>query len=343
MESDEALSEALLSRKPIRRVALACIACRLRKVKCDSTQPSCIRCRVDGKQCEYQKSRRGGRPRRPAAAPVQAASWPDPAQAPTINGPVVHAPPSLSVAGSTSARSGSSGSSRSPFRTSPPSSTGNSDALLDLGSLFGFGSVAWLREATSGITGIQADRLLTQYYVYFHASHPCVLPKVALHARLVNEPGFACTLLPVLLYIGSIFTDSAPSDLLSEIALKAVNEVRSQGSHFTPVFVQTLTLYSIAVYWCNEPQRGRNILDEAIQVAVDIGMHRAQFAKQHGCDDPVLEESWRRTWWQLYITDAHIAGSTHTFPTKTGALHITTELPCEEELYDCGVRSLIAS
>ncbi|KAF2648095.1 hypothetical protein K491DRAFT_550174, partial [Lophiostoma macrostomum CBS 122681] len=38
----------------------ACIQCRSRHVKCDSTQPVCTRCRRDGKDCTYTKSRRGG-------------------------------------------------------------------------------------------------------------------------------------------------------------------------------------------------------------------------------------------------------------------------------------------
>lgn len=39
----------------------------------------------------------------------------------------------------------------------------------------------------------------------------------------------------------------------------------------------------------------------------------------------------------IYITDAHIAGSTHTFPTETGTVQMTTDLPCEEQHYESGV------
>jgi hypothetical protein len=39
----------------------------------------------------------------------------------------------------------------------------------------------------------------------------------------------------------------------------------------------------------------------------------------------------------VYLTDAHIAGSTHVFPTKTGDVQIMTDLPCEEEQYESGV------
>lgn len=39
----------------------------------------------------------------------------------------------------------------------------------------------------------------------------------------------------------------------------------------------------------------------------------------------------------IYLTDAHIAGSTHVFPTQTGDVQMTTDLPCEEEQYESGV------
>jgi hypothetical protein len=46
--------------KRLERVVLACVQCRGRHVKCGSEQPRCNRCKRDGKECVYQKSRRGG-------------------------------------------------------------------------------------------------------------------------------------------------------------------------------------------------------------------------------------------------------------------------------------------
>jgi hypothetical protein len=40
-------------------VALACIGCRSRHLKCDAVSPTCSRCYADGRQCFYLKSRRG--------------------------------------------------------------------------------------------------------------------------------------------------------------------------------------------------------------------------------------------------------------------------------------------
>lgn len=116
---------------------------------------------------------------------------------------------------------------------------------------------------------------------------------------------------------------------------------RTRDRPITGFDVQALLLYSIAVYWSNDPDHGTVLLDEAIQMAVELGMNRKEFPVQHGNNNPVLEESWRRTWWLLYITDAHIAGSTHVFPFRTNNIDKTVDLPCEEHEYDSGVTMFV--
>jgi hypothetical protein len=78
-------------------------------------------------------------------------------------------------------------------------------------------------------------------------------------------------------------------------------------------------------------------MDAATRLALDLGMHRRQFAEQNGKGDEVLEESWRRTWWQLYVVDAFFAAMAraNTFPTCN--VDATVDLPCEEDEYEAGV------
>ncbi|KAJ5499471.1 Major facilitator superfamily domain general substrate transporter [Penicillium expansum] len=178
---------------------------------------------------------------------------------------------------------------------------------------------------------------LSLYYEFFHAAHPCALPFQNLKTRL-NEPKVQ-PLLQVMCYIGSIFDISCPSQLLESCAQRAQNsvvQIRSSTRPLTPFDIQAILLYSIAVYWCNETESGVELLDEAIRMAVALGMSKKEFAQNYGEADSVLEESWRRTWWVIYITDVHIAGSTHTYPFRTSGIEITTDLPCEEEQYEGG-------
>lgn len=73
--------------------------------------------------------------------------------------------------------------------------------------------------------------------------------------------------------------------------------------------VQALALMAIAVHSEDEFEHGRAILDKAIYMALEIRMHSRTFANMER--DPVLAESWRRTYWSLYITDSMVAGIQH--------------------------------
>ncbi|OAG10591.1 uncharacterized protein CC84DRAFT_1184574 [Paraphaeosphaeria sporulosa] len=303
-------------KRSVRRVALACIQCRARKVRCDSLQPACNRCCVDEKECEYQKSRRGGRPRRPITAPIQIAAG-EP-HSPT------HSTNNFALStDSSSLGLGSSGSSTTQSACESLESK-SPETVLPNGAR---------------LTKTMVDQLLTQYYTYFHVSHPCVLPRWALETRIATDTGIADFLLPILFYIGSIFAQSVDSTSLANAAFEAVKagQLNSTGSTPNPYFIQALMLYSIAVYWCNEPERGRELLDECINGAFILGMHQKSFAEENSDGDPVLEESWRRTWWQIHVTDIHIAGSTHSYKGLSVKFPITTELPCEEEGYETGI------
>jgi hypothetical protein len=177
--------------------------------------------------------------------------------------------------------------------------------------------------------------LLGLYYEFFHAAHPCVLPRQFLN--IYSKESAIQPLLLVLDYIGSLFATSIPSKPLHQDIEIYLASIRSRTRSITGFDVQAVLLYSIAIYWCNEPDTGVELLDEAIRLALELGMNRREFAQENHKNDPVLAESWRRTWWQIYITDAHIAGSTHKFPFRCSHIEITIDLPCEELDYASGV------
>lgn len=92
-------------------------------------------------------------------------------------------------------------------------------------------------------------------------------------------------LLRVLCYVGSIFHSSGPSELWYQCAQEAVSEIRTATRSLTAFDVQAVLLYSIAVYWCNEPDRGVKLLDEAIRMEVSTGMNRKEFSQTYGNGD----------------------------------------------------------
>jgi hypothetical protein len=104
-------------------------------------------------------------------------------------------------------------------------------------------------------------------------------------------------------YIGSLFAQDLPSEEMKEAAMKVIDDPTLPPNGFT---VQALLLTAIAVHSQDDMLKSRTILDRAIYLALDLRMNSRTFANMER--DPVLAESWRRTYWFLYVTDAMFAG-----------------------------------
>ncbi|KAK4062884.1 transcriptional regulator family: Fungal Specific TF [Trichoderma harzianum] len=75
----------------------------------------------------------------------------------------------------------------------------------------------------------------------------------------------------------------------------------------TDGFVQNALLRAMAKSMCDDKSGAEVFLARAIQQASFIGMHEKSFADTVADNDPILAESWRRTWWMLYLTDANFS------------------------------------
>jgi hypothetical protein len=65
-------------------------------------------------------------------------------------------------------------------------------------------------------------------------------------------------------------------------------------------------------------------------------MNEASFARANSVNSSVLEESLRRTWWELYIVDIYFA-AIHRRPTfETSSAKSFPSLPCAQSLYEAG-------
>ena len=187
------------------------------------------------------------------------------------------------------------------------------------------------------------DELLSLYYSFFHAAHPCVLPQSAMKLYSVIDSKALRPLYSVMQYIGSLFAPSVRSEPFKLQAEQGLATVRLRDHVNTGYDVQAVLLYSITAYWSDETETAKGLMDETVRLALGLGMNRKGFATENGRQDPILEESWRRTWWQLYITDAHIAGGTYTYPYRTSHVEMDVHLPCEEQNYETGVSSTLSA
>jgi hypothetical protein len=177
------------------------------------------------------------------------------------------------------------------------------------------------------------------YFKCFHRYHPCVLPLKRLQ-EFFCSPSFHDQLLPVVTairFIGSIYARSSLVDQLRAQTESAIAMARQNISH-SPFLAQALLLYSISLFWSQEDDTSRNQMDLALQTALDLGMHRRDFAVSHAPNDPILQECFRRTWWQIYIIDAAYA-AVERLPTFAANTVISdVDLPCEEDEYESSVR-----
>jgi hypothetical protein len=303
------------STKPPIRVSIACVQCRSKHLRCDAAVPACSRCRSDGSQCTYLKSRRGGRRTAGTSQNNSTAGQTEASEGNTLErtAPDPHKTDVTATPAVASISSTISGSS-SPLSvvTIYPSIFDDTDCGTPLFDL---------------------------YYMYFHTSHPCVLPLRYMKQKLKeNWPGTKL-LAHVMEYIASVYLQSVSSASFEKQVIMQLAELKPYTNGFE---VQALLLYSIALYWNDGDERATQLLNLAIDKALLLGMNQQSYANANSNGEPVLAESWRRTWWLLYIAEAHVAGINHwvSFRLSIHNTAATVELPCEESDYGFGVRIL---
>lgn len=143
---------------------------------------------------------------------------------------------------------------------------------------------------------------LTNMFSYFHKAHPYALPRYYFINRLDTDPDSLKHLFPVLQYIGSLYAPDTRSSSLRTQVLSLLDSPNLPQSGYT---VLALLLTAIAVTAEDDVDLGRSILDRAINLALHLRMDSRTFANMER--DSVVGESWRRTYWGLYITDSMVA------------------------------------
>ncbi|KAK3332968.1 hypothetical protein B0T19DRAFT_114055 [Cercophora scortea] len=332
----------------ITRSSLACLPCRSRHLKCDGKRPHCTRCaEIDiSQQCHYEKSRRGGLDRVARAALAQRRSHQQ-----------------LTVTQSES-RTESPVDTRSALddpgsQSLSPSMDGVQNSIMQTGQSFGIlfdsfcdGVGAPFEIETSVPTSLQSgsppihyhaqtqththkiedDPLINSYYKNFHKFHPFVLPQrhlTGLYHDPIRHPSLQ-PLLAVLRFIGHLYDSQ-------EWSLTLKNHMEtcfSQASPNDPFMVQCHLLFSIALFWHGHEPEAKHQMDAAARLALDLKMFQQAFATHHSGADPVLAESWRRTWWALYIVDGYYAGTLGNMEFVVLNAEATVDLPCEEDEYE---------
>lgn len=301
------------------RSSLACLPCRSRHLKCDGKKPCCDRCSDTNNQCHYAQSRRGGLDRAALAERRQR----------------------LTMGANTRLAT-----QRSPEQETAWQSQDAAGFCPELVPHHEHIDLDLITPADSGETPLQAvnnaysinmetDPLLDSYYKTFHICHPFVLPRSHLN-RLCQDPRRQQEFAPLiasLRLIGNIYKEHELSNPLKEQLETSI----TQAGDLNPFLVPCRLLYSMALFWHEYKHESKSQMDMANKLAIELQMFRLEFAAAHDADDPVLRESWRRTWWMLYIVEAYYAGTLGTMNFRAITIDATVELPCDESDYESGV------
>jgi hypothetical protein len=290
------------------RASLACIPCRSRHLKCDA-KAICSRCELDNRPCIYTKSRRGGK-RRQTTLEVPEAS------------------PDISISHPSSAAMRTPSSHRN---------TGSSGHISNRSISGMTPEIQWgTNSQSSGLP--ETEKLLDLYYDNFHDAHPIAPPRWNLDMRRQSDQGSVQHLVNVLEYIGSIYDANGESEHLRQVAHSSFAYGIPPSNGFS---VQALLLFATALHCSDAYEEADSVLNNAIDIALNIQMHSQEFAEANGGKDPVLEESWRRTFWMMFLLDGLFAAITHRPTHRLQNLVVDVDLPCEDSEYESGVSSKV--
>jgi hypothetical protein len=281
-----------------RPAPLACCECRRKHLKCDASSPICRRCVQEGLSCIYTASRRG-RARRSRRNEVSTNN--NAANESDINNQVHINEPNLG---------------------SPLANTLQSLDPYNLPSLQSMTPATW------SLNLADRERLTTLFYTNFYPAHPFLVPSSFYHTQ--QYPYYLDL---VVCFVGHHFT----TPLADAVAFRnAIHSAMSGIDEQTPYRVQALVLYAIILHSLQQPKEAVSCIARAANIALQLGMNEPSFARTNAADSAVVEESLRRTWWELYTVDVYIS-AIHRSPTSaTARTNPLPLLPCAQSMFEEG-------
>ena len=172
--------------------------------------------------------------------------------------------------------------------------------------------------------GDHESTLVELYFSKFHHNHPILVPKTTYAALPLPE-----SLRAVVRFIGSILGLNSSSDEYKSEAAFALK----QDLSWTPFRVQALLLYAIALHSINEQVEAQRYLSNAVDLALILGMNRYGFAPSNSGGHAPLEESFRRTFWELYFIDGMFAALQQRANFRCNTIELKAGLPCEDPVF----------
>ncbi|TAQ87961.1 hypothetical protein B7494_g3722 [Chlorociboria aeruginascens] len=172
------------------------------------------------------------------------------------------------------------------------------------------------------------QRCIDAFYYHFYPAHPFVLPQSSF-SKLLAEKSLK-HLETAMQYIGSLYVAQSSIAALSQETEASIYNSNYPQDAFK---VQAMLAFAIALDGLTYQEKALQILSDATDLALVLGMNKRDFASMNGNESAVLEESWRRTWWELFIIDGMIAGVHQKSSFRLMEVAVNVGLPCEENEY----------
>ncbi|KAL2840213.1 hypothetical protein BJY01DRAFT_236831 [Aspergillus pseudoustus] len=277
------MPSSVIQKRTSKPAPLACTECRLRHLKCDGKQPHCARCLNSNLPCQYLKSRRGGRKKKPVD-PRESEEYAE----------LLHA--SVGSAGD------------------PPDER-------RLGSRSGSSSVGTHDEAFTELPQENEplpEALLKLYYENFHRAHPILVSEELFQQR--QYPKF---LTAIVALIGGLYSSSFDPTLRARATQQMILLDEKSISA-----VQARLLYSITVCGEGSIDEARVQFTSARDIAIELQMNRHNSLTTPLGDAEL--DSYRRTWWELYIVDGYMTVIWPSLGFVTSALACDVPVPLEQ-------------
>ncbi|KAG8414863.1 hypothetical protein J3458_008767 [Metarhizium acridum] len=174
------------------------------------------------------------------------------------------------------------------------------------------------------------ERCFDSFYHHFHASHPFVLPKPFL--LQISKEAPLKPVLAAMRWVGSFFLDVG-SPTQERLLNEAFNLIYAPNRSKDGFLIQAMMLLIVGLDGSCQQDKARGILSDVEALALELGLNTREFAANHGRGIPVLEESWRRTWWDLFVIDGMVAGVHRVTNFLLFDVSARAALPCEEDQY----------
>ena len=319
---------------------------RGKHLKCDGLTP-CTRCTSSNTECVYIASRRGYKGPRRATATAQNPHKRHASSSPPYSGPVDSCPmllghkpvsiaaPAVTAFNPTIVLPEQSPVSYTPTPNLTPTVYRNPFAQNMDSTALALTTAPSVPQTQPPVASL-SERCFEAFYHHFHAGHPFVLPK-PYFLRLLKEGATPSleVVLAAMRYIGSLYLDCGPAKatyLDEAIRLCYLPSTAKDG-----YLIQALLLIIVGLDGSCQQEKARELLADCERFAIEIDLNKREFASMHGHGNPTLEESWRRTWWDLYVCDGMIAGVHRVTNFLLFDIQADVGLPCEEHQYLSGV------